>query len=130
MPPLKTRARRRRELSLMELFELQVGPRPHRRPAFRSDAARRAAWLDNRERALASDPPGHRCWAWWVFEAQRPDLAVADEAAQLRFLAQHGHLPDDERAHIRAEAGQPRPKNPWCLPDWEQAQRRAHAVGG
>lgn len=99
-------------LSLVLEFELTQGPpvddRGERREEFTSDAVRRAAWVEHRDRILRMyewDQRRDRPWAWFVYEAGRDDLAdsilrpehyggdLAAEAARERFLVERGEIP-------------------------------------
>src|SRR3954453_2700153 len=68
--PVKRRIQKSRDrtLGLMERWSLELGD-DDRRPAFNSDAERRAAWEYHREALLARERPGSRPRAWWEYDA-------------------------------------------------------------
>ncbi len=100
---------------------------------FATDEERREAWEERRERLLEEylkrpHLPGHRPAAWWEFEAERPahltdypldfegtedkhaEAIDAHEIEPIVWMAEHGHLTDQEIEELeeRAQAAQPR----------------------
>jgi hypothetical protein len=66
-----------------------------------SDDALRAAWERRRQLLLDDDAPGHRPWAWWVFDRGEPEPMLREQPAR---LAELGELTADER-HALERAG-------------------------
>jgi hypothetical protein len=99
---------------------------------FSSEEERREAREERRERLMArwNDPicVGERPWAWWAYEAERPEYLTeyaldfegpVDEHADLLdewhnepiiWLASHGHLSPEEVAAITEDANVARPR--------------------
>ena len=102
---------------------------------FATDEERRAAWEERREALMANylTPPllpGHRPFAWWRYEAGRPQHLSEypalfggemrqDERAEaldeyeiepVAWMAAHGHLTDEELAKIAERANEARPR--------------------
>ena len=106
---------------------------------FRTDRERRAAWAEFGQELLEEyltppTTPGHRPWAWWEFEAGRPDHLEPypdldhfldrehwseDEEAEaydnyenepIIWMAANGHLTPDELAAIAESANVARPR--------------------
>jgi hypothetical protein len=70
------------------------------RPAFPSDAARRAAWFRHRDHLMAvcCDAPGARCDAWWSYESPVP--RPRDDAYCAAALWEANALGDIERGEL------------------------------
>jgi hypothetical protein len=84
-----------RKLSDSQFWSLLLGEDP-RRPAFASDADRRAAWALHREELRTN--AGTRPQGWWDYESPEPRSSEAEaEPDQLRRL---GVLTPDEVAQI------------------------------
>jgi hypothetical protein len=146
--PVHGRRRVHEELSSPQWLDLLTNP-DLESDVFESEEARRAAWEEYRDEYMESHKPGSRPGAWWRFEAPEgaPDRAdyrghydgwtntiVPDEdgtlttdefeLAELRFLASHGLLDDDEIAALLQ-----RPSGSDLTPyARESAQRAADAV--
>lgn len=91
-----------------------------------SDEDLRVGWEHHRERLMAQgvDVPGRRPWGWWFFEAERdehltpypldPEGSVEERSKAIDayyrepvvWLAEHGHLRDDEIAAIAERANE------------------------
>ena len=137
-----------RELTSPEWLDLQVNS-DLESDVFESEEERYEAWLARRDEYMESHKPGSRPGAWWRYEAPEgaPDRAdyrgrydgwtntiVPDEdgdlttdefeLAELRFLASHGLLDDDEIAVLLQRPGDPS-LAPYAR---ESAQRAAEAV--
>src|SRR4051794_26432842 len=96
--PVKRRIQKSRDrtLGLMERWSLELGD-DERRPAFASDAERRATWEYHREAMLADERPGRRPQAWWDYDAPIPWPGYDNETVAL-FAA--GLLSDEELAEL------------------------------
>jgi hypothetical protein len=119
---------RRGKVTNEALLELVIGPglascmnlRNGGRPFFTDDDARREAWKRHREplmakaRAEARKWPltYRRPWAWWRFDAERPDLLEVEHdysadsrqhVEMVRVLAESGELLTEERVALLAE---------------------------
>src|SRR3954468_24912084 len=82
--PVKRRIQKSRDrtLGLMERWSLELGD-DERRPAFASDAERRATWEYHREAMLADERPRRRPRAWWEYDAPIPWPGYDDETVAL-----------------------------------------------
>jgi hypothetical protein len=110
------------ELDLNMEMALQIGPTTE---DDLSDEDMRVAWEHHRDRLMAqgSKLPGSRPWGWWAFEAGRDEHLLPypsrseEESAEERskaldayafepvlWLAEHGHLRDDEIAALAEDA--------------------------
>jgi hypothetical protein len=73
---------------------------------FLSPEDRLAAWEAHRDRlvvAVAADEAGHRPWATWVLDLERPDLATPykeDDVGRVQLLAERGLLYEVEIAEL------------------------------
>jgi hypothetical protein len=117
---------------------------------FVNDEERRAAWEDRKDKLLAErylcEPYyGHRPWAWWEFEAGRPDLRFSPphdsslslaeserhnqeyEIEKFTFLAENGYLTDREIQKI-AELG--RTAKERIDTGWEERAYQSPDYGG
>lgn len=107
MPRRHRRAKHREIYGLDHEAELMSGPglavrmapgSSERESVFDSDAERRDAWGEHRDRLIAEASraaPGRRPAAFWIHDLDRPDLADANpehEAERIRLLAEGGHL--------------------------------------
>jgi hypothetical protein len=86
----------RRQWTLIDDLDLKLGIL---RPSWSEDefvAAAEEAWQRRGARIVETERrvrPGHRPWAWWVFDADEIMPALDDEPAR---LAQRGDLDDEE----------------------------------
>jgi hypothetical protein len=94
--PVKRRTAKARvgEISLMERWDLQLGPSGE----FASEEERREAWLRHRDSLMVMNA-GHRPWAWWEYESAEPRNPSVEESLQLYRM---GALREDELAELTA----------------------------
>ena len=142
------RRRVHEELTSPQWLDLLSNPYPES-DVFESEEERYEAWLAHRDEYMENHKPGTRPGAWWRFEAPEgaPDREdyrgsydgftntiipdedgdlITDEfeLAELRFLASHGLLSDDEIAALLA-APKDGEQAPYAR---EMAERGADAV--
>ena len=118
MPRRRRIDKRRQSFTDDQALELLLGPRLAVAMAGRSDRAslfgseedRRAAWLAHRDEVVElSSAAGHRPWAFWVYDVERPDLAdQATEAERVAILAERGDLSTEEVAHLTERGNEAR----------------------
>ena len=92
-----------RKLSNAQFWSLILGE-DSLRPAFASDADRRAAWELHREELWTN--VGTRPQGWWDYDATEPRNDIEAEADQLRRLG--ALAPDEERQILAWAADTPR----------------------
>jgi hypothetical protein len=87
--PVKRRKRKGRNfaLTLDELWSLSLGENLHR-PAFASDADRRAAWERHRDHMLMNSHSGDRPAAWWDYDSPERRKPRVEECRQLYDMAE------------------------------------------
>ena len=112
-----------REDAIYSALRWGFDPAWHDGPVFKTEAERRKAWEARRAAIMAgwNGALGHRPWAFWQYEAERPDLYIGPprtpgmiaeatrrshehDIERLTFLAANGHLTDEEVDTITEQA--------------------------
>ena len=86
------------QLDIEQEFELLFGHDPEK-PAFKTDAERRAAWLFHRDELMSSVNVGTRPSGWWYYESR--EGRDMNGPGALVELVECGEMRQDEAEHLR-----------------------------